>query len=262
MLHMLLASGAVQPNQLRSLRLLRCGSASLPPELARRIRERFGVPVVNSYGQTETCGEVIGWSQVDIEVFSHHKAGAAGRPQAGVEIEFVDENLRPVAAGEVGELCVRSGRSASGSGESLDPDRFTPRGYLRTGDLGLLDPDGFVWLVGRRSDVIVCGGFKMMPEEIERALQPHPGIADVMVVGESDDRLGEIPVAYVVPDEVPAKVPANLAAELISYSAEHLAKYKVPRRVELVEALPRTELGKFRRHIKPAQPSTNGRDTS
>jgi acyl-CoA synthetase (AMP-forming)/AMP-acid ligase II len=216
---------------LAPLRYVRSITAPLSPLQARRFRDRFGIAVLNSYGQTEIGGEIIGWSAADAKAHGDDKLGAVGRPHAGVEVR-TDPGT--------GELQVRTPALASGyaSGDDL-ADRLTADGWFRTGDVGRVDGDGFVWIDGRLGDMINRGGLKVFPGEVEEVLRLSPAVADAAVVGVPDDRLGEVPWAFVVPAGV-APPPGELAA----LCRAHLAPYKVPVRVEVVTALPRNEVGK------------------
>jgi long-chain acyl-CoA synthetase len=210
---------------LAPLRLVRSITAPLSPFQARRFRARFGVDVLNSYGQTELGGEVIGWSAGDLPVFGVTKLGAVGRPHAGVEVRIVD-----------GELQVRTGRPVGTDVTDVSGDeRLDPDGWFRTGDLARIDDDGFVWIEGRVSEMINRGGLKVYPGEVEEVLRAVPGVVDAAVVGAPDDRLGEVPVAFIV-GPVDERLEARCRAEL--------APYKVPVRFVPVDALPRTEVGK------------------
>ena len=240
MIHMVL-NADVQPEALASLRFVRSGSAPLPRSLAQDFYERFGIPVLNAYGQTETAGEVIGWSAADIRAFATSKVGSVGRPHIGVDVKFIDEHGEVVGLSETGELCVRSPSVVGGYLDGSSQQKFAD-GYLGTGDLGYMDEDGFVWLVGRRSDVIICGGFKIMPEEVEDVIRTHGDVLDVMVAGLPDERLGEVAHAFVVPrpgwdDES--------AAQLVGLVREALASYKAPRAIHVVDGLPRNSSDKL-----------------
>ena len=256
MVYMLCDAPPSADERLRSLRFVRSGSARLSPILGARFQERFGAPVLNCYGQTETAGEVIGWTVPDLP-WAGEKLGSVGRPHRGVSLRFVGEDLCDVAAGEVGELCVKApfimdGYLDSGASpatpEANSTADFVEGGYLRTGDLGRIDGDGFVWLVGRRKEIVNCGGFKVLPEEVEEAIRSHPGVGDVMVAAVPDDRLGEAPWAFVVPR--PGHGPngaTDLADALVEHARSRLARYKVPRGIRFVAELPRTASGKVMR---------------
>jgi long-chain acyl-CoA synthetase len=237
--------------ELAPLRYVRSISSPLSPLQARRFRDRFGIRVLNGYGQTELGGEVVGWSAADSKAFGDAKLGSVGRPHAGVEVD---------TDGGTGELLVRiAGRTD---------------GWHHTGDVGRVDEDGFVWIDGRLSDMVNRGGLKVHPGEVEEVLRLSPAVADAAVVGIPDDRLGEVPVAFVVPAARPAAAGSAAgaagdsgdagaagdsgdaraagdggvdAAALDALCREHLAPYKVPVRFERVAALPRNEAGKLLR---------------
>ncbi|SHN46560.1 class I adenylate-forming enzyme family protein [Cryptosporangium aurantiacum] len=226
---------------LAPLRYVRSITAALSPLQARRFTERFGAFVLNSYGQAE-IGEVIGWTAADAKAHPE-KVGAAGRPLPGVEIRVGSETGAP--DGEVGPLWVRPPRMASGyaTGELL-ADRIDAEGFLDTGDLARMDEDGFVWIEGRAGDLINRGGNKVFPEQVEEVLQLHPAVFEAAVAGAPDERLGEVPVAFVV--DAHGAVPAT-DDELVRLCRDHLVAYKVPVAFHRVDALPRTEVGKLRR---------------
>jgi acyl-coenzyme A synthetase/AMP-(fatty) acid ligase len=200
---------------LAPLKYVRSISSPLSPRQARRFRDRFGISVLNGYGQTELGGEVVGWSAADSRAFGDAKLGSVGRPHPGVEVRTDDGT---------GELLVRI------------PGRFDD--WQRTGDVADIDADGFVWIAGRVSDMINRGGLKVHPGEVEEVLRMSPAVADVAVAGAPDDRLGEVPVAFVV-TAAPVRDP-----ELEELCRRQLAPYKVPVRFERVTALPRNEVGK------------------
>jgi acyl-CoA synthetase (AMP-forming)/AMP-acid ligase II len=246
MIQMLLEA-AVPAEDLADLRFVRSGSAPLPVSVAKRFLAAYGITVLNAYGQTETAGEVIGWNAADLKEFGESKVGSVGRPHPGISVRFVDENLGAVAAGDVGEMCVQTPFGMTGYLAGTSEDKYLEDGFLRTGDLGFADADGFIWLVGRRSDVIVCGGFKILPEEVEEVLRDHPAVADVMVAGLPDERLGEAPHAFVVLAEDPAHPAEGLDRELIEHVRAQLSHYKAPRAVHFVPVLPRNASGKVMR---------------
>jgi long-chain acyl-CoA synthetase len=214
------------------LRYVRSITAPLSPTQARRFRDRFGIAVLNSYGQTEIGGEIVGWSGADGKAFGDVKLGSVGRPHAGVEVRTEDAT---------GELQVRTPALAAGYADGGDlADRLTADGWFRTGDLGRVDGDGFVWIEGRVGDVVNRGGLKVFPGEVEEVLRTAAGVADVAVAGVPDERLGEVPWAFVV--AAPGGAPA--AGDLAEHCRAHLAPYKVPVRFVAVDDLPRNEVGK------------------
>ncbi len=202
-------------DDLAPLKYVRSISSPLSPLQARRFRDRFGISVLNGYGQTELGGEVVGWSAADSRTFGDDKLGAVGRPHTGVEVSTDDST---------GELLVRIA------------GRFDD--WQHTGDVARIDDDEFVWIEGRLSDMVNRGGLKVHPGEVEEVLRLSPSVADAAVVGVPDDRLGEVPVAFVVERE-----PVTDAA-LEALCRTHLAPYKVPVRFERVAALPRNDAGK------------------
>jgi long-chain acyl-CoA synthetase len=218
---MLADDGAV--TGLAPLRYVRSITAPLSPLTARRFRDKFGVTVLNGYGQAE-LGEVIGWTATDAREHPD-KIGAVGRPHPGVAIKVSDS----------GELLVRPPRTAA----DIDEGRIDADGFVHTGDLARIDDDGFVWIEGRLGDVINRGGNKVFPEHVEEVLRLSPAVRDVAVVGVPDERLGEVPVAFVV-GEVDGSA-------LEALCREHLVPYKIPAAFVTVESLPRSEVGKVLR---------------
>jgi acyl-coenzyme A synthetase/AMP-(fatty) acid ligase len=235
---------------LAPLRYVRSITAPLSPLAARRFSDKFGVTVLNGYGQAE-IGEVIGWTAADAREHPE-KIGAVGRPHPGVAIKVVGEDGAVHPAETVGELLVKPPRMASGyaDGESLD-ERLDPEGYVRTGDFARIDGDGFVWIEGRVGDVINRGGNKVFPGQVEEVLLLSPGVREVAVVGLPDERLGEVPVAFVV-GEAPD-------AELDRLCRDHLVAYKIPVAFRHVNELPRSEVGKVLRRELVAMGATGER---
>jgi acyl-CoA synthetase (AMP-forming)/AMP-acid ligase II len=225
---------------LAPLRYVRSITAPLSPLSARRFSDKFGVTVLNSYGQAE-IGEVIGWTAADAREHPD-KVGAVGRPHAGVDIKLIAEDGTVALDGAIGELLVRPPRMASGyaDGESLD-DRIDQEGYVRTGDFAHVDDDGFVWIEGRVSDLINRGGNKVFPEQVEEVLRLSPNVREAAVVGVPDERLGEVPVAYIVG--------SASDDELERLCRDHLIPYRIPVSFHHIDALPRSEVGKLLRRV-------------
>jgi long-chain acyl-CoA synthetase len=214
------------------LRYVRSISAPLSPLQARRFRDRFGIAVLNGYGQTELGGEIVGWTAADTKEFGDSKLGAVGRPHEGVSVR----------TDEAGELQVQTPALSAGYADGAEmSDRLTADGWFRTGDIGRVDDDGFVWIDGRVSDMINRGGLKVFPEEVAEVLRLSPSVADAAVAAAPDDRLGEVPWAFVVPAGGADDIDAGA---LDALCREHLAPYKVPVRIEVVDELPRNEIGK------------------
>ncbi len=216
---------------LAPLRYVRSVSAPLSPTHARDFHGRFGVGILNGYGQTELGGEVVGWTAADWREFGEAKLGAVGRPHAGIEVRVRDD-----------ELQVRSRTAAPPDAAALG-DRLTEDGWLRTGDLARVDEDGFVWIDGRVSAMVNRGGLKVFPDEVEEQLREHPLVADAAIAGVPDDRLGEVPWAFVV-----LEPGADLHADtLCEWCRSRLAAYKIPAGITVLDALPRNEIGKLLR---------------
>jgi acyl-CoA synthetase (AMP-forming)/AMP-acid ligase II len=240
MMSMLAADETI--TDLSPLRTVRSITAPLIPSEARRFHDRFGVAVLNSYGQTELGGEVVGWTRDDWRQFGAAKLGSIGRPHDGVDVSVRDDDRRTVPAGTSGQIYIRSPFLTSGYADDGALDGRIEDGYLRTGDLGHIDDDGFLWIDGRESDMINRGGLKLMPEEVENVLREHPAVRDVCVAGISDVRLGEVPFAWVVTDDAVRDV------ELEAWCRARLSPYKIPVGFEHVDDLPRSEIGKVLRN--------------
>ena len=211
-------------DDLAPLKYVRSITAPLSPLQAQRFVAKFGdVYILNSYGQAE-LGEVIGWTAADAKAHPE-KVGAAGRPHPGVEIRVSDDS----------HLLVRPPSTEVGIEDRRDAD-----GFIDTGDLARIDDDGFVWIEGRASDLINRGGNKVYPEAVEEVLRLHPSVTAAAVVGVPDDRLGELPVAFLVGEPVATDV-------LVAHCREHLVPYKVPADFRWIDELPRSEVGKVLR---------------
>jgi acyl-CoA synthetase (AMP-forming)/AMP-acid ligase II len=228
---------------LAPLRFVRSITAPLRKEEAERFFVQFGIPVLNSYGQTELGGEVVGWSASDVRTFGSSKLGSAGRPHGGIDVKIRDPEGAVLDTGESGEIWVRSPFVMRGYANSSDSmDGRLVDGYLRTGDLGHIDSDGFLWVHGRETDLINRGGLKVSPEEVEEVLRSHPSVSDACVAGVADPRLGEVPYAWIVParDFDPAALEA--------WCRQKLAPYKVPVGFSVIDEIPRSEIGKVLRN--------------
>jgi len=237
MIYAMVHSPFTERYDLSSLESVSSGSAPLPVPLLEAFRERFGAEVYEGYGLSEAAPVVSGHRR-GMPV----KPGTVGVPIEGVEVKIVDFEGRDVPVGEVGELWVRGENVTPGYYRNPDATAqvLRPGGWLATGDMARRDPDGYLTIVDRKKDVIIRGGFNIYPRDLEEVLLRHPSVAEAAVVGVPSERLGEEPVAFIVPrpgqpwDEM----------ELIRYCAERLARYKVPRAVYPVDALPRNGVGK------------------
>jgi acyl-CoA synthetase (AMP-forming)/AMP-acid ligase II len=227
---------------LEPLRYVRSVSAPLSPAHARKFHDRFGIAVLNGYGQTELGGEAVGWSADDWKRFGTEKLGSVGRPHDAFELRVRADDGTLAPAGENGELEIRSSQALPPEDAAME-GRITDDGWLRTGDLARIDADGFVWIEGRVSAMINRGGLKVFPDEVEEHLRAYPGITDVAVVGVADERLGEVPWAFVVADTGAHLDPDALRA----WCHDRMAPYKIPVGITLVDDLPRNEAGKVLR---------------
>ncbi|MFF5077633.1 type I polyketide synthase [Actinoplanes sp. NPDC000266] len=232
---------------LPGLRIGLVGGAVAGAELCRSFREGFGVPLVDAYGSTETCGAITmnppGGDPVD---------GSCGLPVPGVDVRIADPDTgREVPAGAEGEVWVRGPNVTSGYHNKPEATAAAFRdGWYRTGDLARRDADGYFTIRGRISDMIIRGGENVHPEEIEAVLRSVPGIADAAVAGQPHEVLGEVPVAYVVADE-----PGADMGGVIERCRRELSPFKVPEEVYEVAGLPRTASGKIQRRLLAGQPA-------
>ena len=201
-----------------------------------------GVPVVQTYGMTETASQAATLAPTD----ALRKLGSAGQPLLPLELR-IDADGREAAPGEAGEICVRGPMVTAGYyGQPEATAAAIVDGWLHTGDMGHLDAEGFLYVLDRRSDLIISGGENIYPAEVEASLLAHPAVQEAGVVGVPDAQWGQMPVAYVVlrPEHTPSDA---LAEELIAFCRARLAAYKLPRSISFAAELPRTASGKLRR---------------
>ena len=220
----------------RSLRAVTTGSTQVPQPLIDAVTAR-GVPVLQVYGSTETSPIAV-YTRVGGDL---GRPGSTGLPGLACEARIVDDAGREVPPGQRGEVVVRGPNvlfeywgNAAATAEALR------EGWFHTGDIGTRDADGYFYIHDRKNNVIISGAENIYPAEIERVLAHHPAVAEVAVIGRPDPKWQEVPVAYVVPR---AGVAVNAEA-LMRHVAEHLARFKLPREVILVDSLPKNALGK------------------
>ena len=220
-----------------SVRLAVSGAAALDEAVADAVGERFGLVVHQGYGLTEASPIVTTTALAD-----EPRVGSIGPPLPGVDVRLVDDDGSDVLAGDPGEIWVRGPNVFAGYWDDVDATNrvLTSDGWLRTGDLAVADERGVLSLVGRTKDVIIVSGFNVFPAEVEDTLRSHSAVVDVAVIGEPDERTGERVVAFVVPE----KGAHPDVDELRRLAAGQLARYKCPARIEVVDALPRTLIGK------------------
>lgn len=236
MLRMLL-DGLPSDVRLGKVRYVSSGTAPLTPALREEFEARFDVPVLQAYGQTEAFGGIAIESVRDV-LKGHRRPGSVGKPLPGVELRLLDPTGQEVEQGSSGEIVVRSASATSGY-VADDSPQVVDDGWLRTGDLGRLDEDGYLYITGRLKNIIICGGFNVSPDEVEAALEEDPDVVEAVVVSVPDDKLGELPVAVITGDADAETVRANVAPRL--------APYKRPRSVVVVAELPRVPNGKVDR---------------
>ncbi|RLQ23665.1 fatty acid--CoA ligase [Seongchinamella sediminis] len=225
---------------LSSLRLAVTGAAPVPVALVEQMREELGFEVVvTAYGLTETCGVVTICRPDDSAERISHTSGCAMK---GVEVKCVDPDGETVEAGAEGEIWCRGFNVMQRyfNNEAATAEAITADGWLKTGDVGVLDADGYVHITGRIKEMFIVGGFNCYPAEIENILCDMPGVARAAVIGIPDERMGEVARAYIVP-----AAGADLdETGVIAWSREHMANYKVPRSVQLLAELPLNAGGK------------------
>jgi acyl-CoA synthetase (AMP-forming)/AMP-acid ligase II len=253
MLDFILRSGGVDEADLDSIELIVYGGSPIPPPLLEAGIKRFGDVFMGSYGMTELSGNVL---MLGIDEHRRAVAGepgllqAAGRCECLASVRVVDEDLRDVAVGEVGEIVVSGDQVMTGYWRAEEATaEVLVDGWLRTGDLARVDAEGLFYIVDRKKDMIVTGAENVYPREVEDVLSRCPGIRDVAVVGLPDERWGEVVTAVVVPE--PGTVLDDEAVR--AFGRRALAGYKVPKRVETVELLPRNAAGKVLKRQLRAQ---------
>ncbi|HEX7191394.1 MAG TPA: AMP-binding protein, partial [Thermoanaerobaculia bacterium] len=210
----------------RTMRLFVSGSAPLPAHVLERFRDLFGHTILERYGMTET------FMNTSNPYTGERRAGTVGFPLPGVSVRI-----------EEGELLVRGPNvfASYWRREDATAKAFTPDRFFRTGDLAQISDDGYITLLGRRSDLIISGGFNIYPREIEELLLEQEGVREAAVAGIADDVRGEIPIAFIVGDFD--------SAQLEGVCRDQLASFKVPRRFVKVDSIPRTALGKVQKHL-------------
>ena len=238
MVNAIMALPDIERRDLSSVRVIINGGEKMPIPLIERIQRVFpSAWFADAYGLTET---VSGDTFLDRENIVR-KLGSVGRPCLHLDLEVWDDKGHPVAAGQPGEIVMRGPKVFKGYWR--DPAATTRAfdgGWFHTGDIGAVDDDGYLFIVDRLKDLIVSGGENIAGSEVERVLYEHPAVLEVAVVGRPDDRWGEVPVAFVV---LRSGASAD-ADELIAHCAGQLAKFKVPKDVSFLEALPRNPSGK------------------
>jgi long-chain acyl-CoA synthetase len=218
-----------------SLQYCVSGSAPLPVAVLEAFEKKFGCRILEGYGLSEATAALTGHNRE-----MPRKPGSVGRPLPGVEIRIVDENDQDVPVGEVGEIIAR-GPNIMQQYYNLPEETAAAmrNGWLHTGDMGRMDEDGYIYVVERKKDLIIRGGFNIYPRDVEEVLNRHPAVIESAVVGIPSERMGEEVKAFVVTRE-----PVD-AETLKAFCREYLANYKTPSEIEFVDSLPRNLVGKI-----------------
>jgi long-chain acyl-CoA synthetase len=225
-----------------ALRVCMGGGMAVQREVAARWQEVTGVPIAQGYGLTEASPIVAG-NPLDLEGFN----GSVGVPFPSTEVALFDDAGAEVAAGEIGEICVRGPQVMAGYWNRPEETADVLRdGWLRTGDVGRMDDQGFIFIEDRKKDVIVVSGFKVYPNEVEDVAASQPGVREVAAVGVPDKQSGEAVKLFVVRSD-----PKLTEADVLKHVRANLTGYKVPRHVEFIDELPKSNVGKvLRRALK------------
>ncbi|WP_206922622.1 AMP-binding protein [Alicyclobacillus suci] len=226
------------------LRFIRSASAPLAPAIKKRFESAIGVPVVESYGMTEAAGQIC----INPLPPALRKTGSVGKP-FGLELQILDDQERPLGAGQVGEIVIR-GKNVIESYVGLEANSSSKwPGWIFTGDLGYRDDDGYVFITGRVKEIINRAGEKLSPREIEDVLNGHPAVDRAAVIGVPDALYGERVVAYVVPVDEQAAASGKLVDELGELCKASLAHHKCPSEIFVAKSLPVGPTGKVQKHL-------------
>ncbi|HEY98525.1 MAG TPA: long-chain-fatty-acid--CoA ligase [Dehalococcoidia bacterium] len=252
MLKQLLDHPNFKKHDLSSLKVITYGAAPMPLPVIRKALEEFpGVSFINAFGQTETASTITALGPEDHVLTGTpeeierklQRLASIGKPMSDVEMKVVDDDGKKLGPGEVGEILARGPRVMSGywkdeekTAKTIDKD-----GWVHTGDVGYVDKDGYYFLSGRSSDMIIRAGENISPEELENAIREHPKVEDVAVIGVPDETWGEEPRAVVIPKK--GQKPTE--EEIMEWCRERLASFKRPRTVVFVDDLPRNPMGKL-----------------
>jgi long-chain acyl-CoA synthetase len=212
------------------------GGAAVQSAVASRWREITGTDLVEGYGLSEASPVVC------INPVRSPKIGTVGLPVSSTEVSIRDDAGNALAIGEAGEVCVRGPQVMQGYWRRPEETKhvLAGDGWLHTGDIGALDPQGFLKILDRKKDMVNVSGFKVFPNEVEDVIAQHPGVLEAAVIGVPDEHTGQAVKLFVVKRD-----PALGAAELIHYSRERLAGYKIPKAIEFVDSLPKSNIGKI-----------------
>ena len=219
------------------LRICISGAAPLPAQVLKEFEAKFHIPLIEGYGLSE-ASPVVTKNPLD----GTRKAGSIGLPIPHVEVSIQDDAGRLLRAGEIGEVCVRGGNVMLGYWKQpAETAKVMRNGWLLTGDIGYCDQEGYYYITDRKKDMLLVNGINVYPREIEEILYQFPGVKEAAVIGKPDSRRGELPVAFVAPNDGAVLDERTLQ----QFVRRKLADYKVPRRVVLLPALPRNATGKI-----------------
>ena len=251
MIVMLLSHPEVEKYSFNSVRSLIYGASPMPREALKRGLELWGPKFIQYFGQTE-APLILSILPVEDHVLAlknpkyYDRLLSCGRPTATTEVKIVDENGKQVAEGEIGEIIVSSSQAMTGYWKEDELTAETIKGkWIYTRDMGYIDQEGYLYLVDRKSDMIITGGFNIYPREVEEVLYQHPAVMEAAIVGVPDKTWVESVKAFVVLKEG-QQVSEN---ELIDYCKAHLASYKKPKHVEFIDSLPKSAVGKVVRRM-------------
>lgn len=225
------------PEDFKSAWALLSGGDALPATLREGFKARFGVPLLEGYGLSETS-PVVALNTPDV-----NRAGSVGKMIPGAEARIVDDNNNPLPAGQEGEIWLKGPMIMKGYHKLPNETAaaLTADGYFKTGDLGKLDADGFLFITGRKKDLIIVAGEKAVPREIEETLMRHPAVQEAAVVGKKDPSRGEVVVAFVTLKPGQSATPDEIREFARN---QNLVQFKVPREVTILDELPRSPTGK------------------
>ena len=238
----LLAEGGLDKAACSAMRLFVSGSAPLLAETHVEFEKRTGHRILERYGMTETG------MLTSNPLAGERRAGTVGFPLPGTDVRVVDDAGTPCAAGGIGHIQVKGDNVLSGYWRMPEKNKeeFTADGFFKTGDVGSFSPDGYLSIVGRSKDLIITGGYNVYPKEIELLLDEYPGVAESAVVGVPHPDFGEAVTAVLVP-RAGASLPPE--AELVAWLKDRLANFKVPKRIHVVDDLPRNAMGKVQKNV-------------
>lgn len=256
-LHIMLQQPRCKDVDFSKLKYILYGAAPMPLELLRQSITMFGAEFIQVYGMTETTGSIVMLPPEDHDPNGNLRMRSAGKPLPGVEIRIVGENGEDMAVGDVGEIWTRSSNNMIGYwnlAEATDKT-MADGGWIKTGDAGYLDEDGYLFIHDRVKDMIISGGENVYPAEVESAIFGHPDVLEVAVIGVPDEKWGEAVKAVCVPKPGTSINPDNI----IAWARERIAGFKVPRSIDTIAILPRNASGKILRKDLRA-PYWEGRD--